>query len=83
MTLISLFKTAFDRSRAVHAEGALYHKLSGLDAYLLEDMGLKLEGGRVLSTRQAPLVSSLENAAEETAALSEKHYQSELKGAGG
>lgn len=83
MTLISLFKAAFDRSRAAHAEGTLYHKLSGLDAYLLDDMGLKLEGGRVLSTRQAPLVTSLENAAEEASALTETHYQTESKGVGG
>lgn len=82
MTLISLFKTAFDRSRAVYADRALYHKLSALDAHLLEDMGLKLEGGRVLSTRQQPAISASE-VNKETAPSTEKHYQTDLKGAGG
>ncbi len=83
MTLISLFKTAFDRSRAVYAERALYHKLSALDAHLLEDMGLKLEDGRVISTRQEPLVSIAESKTQEPENHREKHYQSDLKGAGG
>lgn len=49
MTLLPFIKQAFERSRAAYVEHALYHKLSSLEPHLLEDMGLKLENGKVVS----------------------------------
>lgn len=49
---IKTIKTAYSRFNAFLVKKAEYSQLSHLDPYLLEDMGIQLKDGEVISTRK-------------------------------
>ncbi|MCW8885789.1 MAG: hypothetical protein OQK12_11120 [Motiliproteus sp.] len=83
MTLLALIRQLYARSRAVYVERALYHKLSAMEPHLLQDVGLKLENGKVVSTRPANSCKLHKGVVGRRTESAEKRYQSHLKGAGG
>lgn len=52
MLMISLLKNVFSYIQTTAAEKAAYRELSRLDPYLLEDMGIRLQQGKVISLRE-------------------------------
>lgn len=76
MTLLPLIKLAFQRSRAIYVERALYFKLSALEPHLLEDMGLRLENGKVTSLDTAtPKTTAASQQGTLKSTQQETHYQ--------
>ncbi len=54
MTLLSLLKAAFDRVQQGASNHLAYQQLRELDPHLLNDIGLRLEAGRVVVASEAP-----------------------------
>ena len=72
MIILALIKAAILRTQKTHTDAQLYKKLSRIDPHLLNDMGIRLDKGQLVSTRTTDCTHS-----------STAHLQSQFRSSGG